>query len=50
MSLQQRAAQGTFQRRVYPLDGMIAAQVRAPYDGIPFWRVFYRFVGEEISA
>jgi predicted deacylase len=60
--LRQRAAAETLLARIYTLHGEVAAEIRAPYDGIPFgirtnptvqlgdWCVFYGVIEEEITA
>ena len=60
--LRQRVREGERLATIYALSGEVAAEVRAPFDGIPFgmrtnpsvqlgdWCVFYGVVEEEITA
>lgn len=60
--LRQRVREGERLARIYDLTGEVAADVRAPFDGIPFgmrtnpsvqlgdWCVFYGIVEEELTA
>jgi uncharacterized protein len=60
--LRKRVPEGTLLARIYSLEGNVAAEVRAPYDGIPFgmrtnpsvqlgdWCVFYGVVEETLTA
>jgi len=60
--LRQQIAAGTLMARIYTLHGDVAAEIRAPFDGIPFgmrtnptvqlgdWCIFYGVVEEELSA
>lgn len=60
--LRQHVAQDTLLARIYTLHGEVAAEIRAPYDGIPFgmrtnpsvqlgdWCIFYGVVEEEITS
>ena len=60
--LRQRVREGDRLARIYDLSGQVVADVRAPFDGIPFgmrtnpsvqlgdWCVFYGIVEEELTA
>ena len=60
--LRERIREGTIMARIYTLDGDLAAEIRAPYDGIPFgmrtnpsvqlgdWCIFYGVIEEEIGG
>ena len=60
--LRQRISAGTVMARIYTLHGAVAAEITAPFDGIPFgirtnpsvqlgdWCVFYGVIEEEITA
>jgi len=60
--LRQRIIEGTLMARIYTLHGDVAAEIRAPFDGIPFgmrtnptvqlgdWCVFYGVIEEELTA
>lgn len=61
-ALRQRVTQDTLLARILTVHGDLAAEIRAPYDGIPFgmrtnpsvqlgdWCVFYGVIEEEITA
>jgi len=60
--LRQRVPAGTVLARIHSMDGAVAAEVAAPYDGIPFgmrtnptvqlgdWCIFYGVIEEELTA
>jgi predicted deacylase len=60
--LRERIREGTIMARIHTLDGDLAAEIRAPYDGIPFgmrtnpsvqlgdWCIFYGVIEEEIGG